>query len=190
MKIGLYFGSFNPIHAGHLIIANCALNLTALEKVWFVVSPQNPLKDHNILLSANKRFGLAKKAISGDNRFFVSDAEFHLSKPSYTINTLRYLQKKHSKHRFSIIMGSDSYLSLKKWKDFRSIITDYKIFVYPRPDVKLRNRIGANVQILNAPLLSISSTEIRELIKNKKSIRYLVPEKVRKEIEKNNYYKK
>jgi len=190
MNIGLYFGSFNPIHIGHLVIANYALNLTPLEKVWFVVSPHNPLKDHSALLSANKRLVLAKKAISGDKRFFVSDIEFSLSKPSYTINTLHYLQERYSKHKFSIIMGGDSYLNLHKWKNFKSIVNEYKIFVYPRPDIKLKSKPGSAVEILNAPLLNISSTGVRDLIKNKKSIRYLVPEKVRKEIEKNNYYKK
>ena len=190
MNIGLYFGSFNPIHIGHLVIANYALNLTSLEKVWFVVSPQNPLKDQSKLLNATKRLVLAKKAISGDKRFLVSDVEFDLPKPSYTINTLYHLQKKHPEHDFSLIMGSDSYLSLHKWKNFKSIISEYKIFVYPRPDVRLRNRQGTNAEILNAPLLDISSTEIRDLIKSKKSIRYLVPERVRKEIEKNGYYKK
>lgn len=190
MNIGLYFGSFNPIHTGHLIIASQAINLTSLEKIWFVISPQNPLKDHDTLLIAKKRLALAKNAVSGDKRFFISDVEFHLSRPSYTINTLRYLSKKYSRHKFSIIMGSDSYSILNKWKNFKSIINEYHIFVYPRPDVKLRNKLRSNVKILNAPLLSISSTEIRELIKEGKSIRYLVPEKVRKEIEKNNYYKK
>jgi nicotinate-nucleotide adenylyltransferase len=190
MNIGLYFGSFNPIHTGHLIIANHVLNLTSLEKIWFIVSPQNPLKDHNSLLSANKRLALAKIAVSGDKRFFVSDIEFHLSKPSYTINTLQYLSEKYSQHEFSIIMGSDSYSTIGKWKNSRSIISGYKIFVYPRPDIKLSIRLRRNIKILEAPLLSISSTEIRELIKSKKSIRYLVPDKVRAEIEKNNYYKK
>jgi nicotinate-nucleotide adenylyltransferase len=190
MNIGLYFGSFNPIHTGHLIIANQALNLTSLEKIWFIVSPQNPLKEYDTLLPASKRLDLVKSAVSADKRFSVSDVEFHLSKPSYTVNTLHYLGKKYSRHRFSIIMGSDSYSSLDKWKNFESIINEYHIFVYPRPDVKLRNKLMPGVKILDAPLLSISSTEIRELIKKRKSIRYLVPEKVRKEIEKNDYYKK
>jgi nicotinate-nucleotide adenylyltransferase len=190
MNIGLYFGSFNPIHTGHLIIANQALNLTPLDKIWFIVSPQNPLKDNETLLNANKRLALAKKAVSGNARFSVSDVEFHLSKPSFTINTLQYLSDKYSKHEFSIIMGSDSYSNIGKWKNFRSITNGYKIFVYPRPDVRLATKLKRNINILDAPLLSISSTEIRELIKSKKSIRYLVPDKVREEIEKNNYYKK
>lgn len=190
MNIGLYFGSFNPIHTGHLIIANHVLNETSLQRLWFIVSPQNPLKDRAVLLSARKRFDLVKKAVSADKRFFVSDIEFHLSKPSFTINTLSHLRKKYPEHTFSIIMGSDSFDELYMWKDFSRITNSYKIFIYPRQHSKIRKRRNADIEILNAPLLEISSTKIRELIKEAKSVRYLVPEKVRKEIERNGYYKK
>jgi nicotinate-nucleotide adenylyltransferase len=190
MQIGLYFGSFNPVHTGHLIIASCVLNETKLEKIWFVVSPQNPFKDDYSLLQARKRLALVKKSIMTDERFFASNAEFHLSKPSYTIHTLRHLRSVHPEHSFSIIMGSDSFQAIDKWKDFQSIIGDYKIFIFRRQGFEVYNNIGADVEILDAPLIDISSTEIRELIKKSKSIRYLVPEKVRKEIEKRDYYKK
>jgi nicotinate-nucleotide adenylyltransferase len=190
MNIGLYFGSFNPVHTGHLIIANYALNETSLERIWFVVSPQNPFKNDHALLQARKRLALVKRSISGDERFSVSDVEFHLSKPSFTINTLHHLKSVHPEHTFSIIMGSDSFQSIDRWKDFQSIIGDYKIFIFRRQGFEVDNNIGADIEILDAPVIDISSTEIRELIKKGKSIRYLVPEKVRREIEKKEFYKK
>jgi nicotinate-nucleotide adenylyltransferase len=190
MKIGLYFGSFNPIHVGHLIIANQVLNETDIQKIWFVVSPQNPLKKSGALLDANKRFALVKKSIAGDKRFFASNIEFFLSKPSFTISTLQYLKENYLEHTFSIIMGSDSFQHFSEWKNFKEIIHSYKILIYPRLGIKVRNRVKAEIIILNAPQLDISSSKIRELIKKEKSIRYLVPDAVRKEIEKNRYYKK
>jgi nicotinate-nucleotide adenylyltransferase len=190
MHIGLYFGSFNPVHTGHLIIASCVVNETDVERVWFVVSPQNPFKDDHTLLQARKRLTLVKKSITTDERFFASDVEFHLSKPSYTIHTLRHLKSIHPEHTFSIIMGSDSLQAIDKWKDFQSIISDYKIFVFRRHGFDVYNNVGADIEILDAPLIDISSTEIRELVKKGKSIRYLVPEKVRNEVEKKEYYKK
>lgn len=190
MDIGLYFGSFNPVHIGHLIIGNHVLNETLLQKIWFVVSPQNPFKTEATLLSGNKRLALVNKAISGDKRFQASNVEFKLSKPSFTINTLDYLGEKYPKHRFSIIMGSDNFLNLNKWKDAKKIANNYKIFVYPRPGTKIQNTLKAKIKILKAPLLDISSSEIRGMVKEGKSIRYLVPEPVRKEIERHRYYKK
>jgi nicotinate-nucleotide adenylyltransferase len=190
MRIGLYFGSFNPVHTGHLIIANSVINETDLERIWFVVSPQNPFKDDHDLLQARKRLALVKKSVIADERFFVSDVEFRLSKPSFTIHTLRHLRSAHPEHTFSVIMGSDSFDAIDKWKDFQSIISEYKIFIFRRQGFDVDNNIGANIEILNAPLIEISSTEIRELIRKGKSVRYLVPEKVRKEIEIKEYYKK
>jgi len=190
MQIGLYFGSFNPVHTGHLIIASSVVNETDLERVWFVVSPQNPFKNDHTLLRARTRLALVKKSIKTDDRFFASDVEFHLSKPSYTIHTLRRLKSIHPEHSFSIIMGSDSFQAIDKWKDFESIIGEYKIFIFRRQGFEVYNNIGADIEILDAPVIDISSTEIRELIKKGKSVRYLVPEKVRNEIEKKEYYKK
>lgn len=190
MDIGLYFGSFNPLHTGHLIIANHVLNETSLQKIWFVVSPQNPFKNEDDLLSANKRLALVKRALLGDKRFFASGIEFKLSKPSFTINTLDHLIGKYPKHRFSIIMGGDNFLNLNKWKNARQIANKYEIFVYPRPGIKIQNTLKAKIEILKAPLMNISSSEIREMVKEGKSIRYMVPEPVRKEIERNRYYKK
>jgi len=190
MKIGLFFGSFNPIHTGHLIIANYVLNLMVFEEIWFIVSPQNPFKDNNQLLDEKNRLRLVKKAISGNDRIKVSNIEFKLSRPSYTINTLSYLKEKYPDHEFSIIMGSDSFQQLDKWKSFEEIIANYKILIYCRPGFNVENKLNADTEILNSPLLGISSTGVRELIRNGKSIRYLVPEKVRKEIIENQYYKK
>lgn len=190
MKIGLYFGSFNPIHVGHLIIANHVLNSTDIQKVWFIVSPQNPLKKSNSLLNEYDRLHLVKLAVDGDTRISVSDIEFKLSRPSYTVDTLTYLKEKYPEHNFSIIMGSDSYQNLNKWKNFDVIIKNYMIYVYLRPGFDISAKYSKEPIILEAPLLQISATEIRNLVKEGKSIRYMVPEKAVEEIERNRYYKK
>ena len=189
MNIGLYFGSFNPIHIGHLIIANHVLNETSLEKIWFIVSPQNPLKKSNSLLNEFDRLHLVRLAVQDDNRIKCSDIEFSLSKPSYTTNTLAYLTEKYPEHKFSIIMGSDSYQNLDKWKNFETIVSNYSIYVYKREGHEINKFWGERPVILNAPLIQISATQIRDHIKNSKSIRYLVPETVREEIETRKFYK-
>ena len=190
MKIGLFFGSFNPVHTGHLVIVNHILNYTDLKKVWFIVSPQNPLKENNTLLSEYNRLHLLKTATEEDDRVKVLDIEFHLPKPSYTATTLVHLEEKYPGNQFCVIMGSDSFQNLKKWKNYETIIKDYPIYIYPRPGSKVDNRINANITIVEAPLLQISATEIRQMIKEKKSIRYLVPDKVREEIERGGYYRR
>jgi nicotinate-nucleotide adenylyltransferase len=188
MKVGLYFGSFNPIHTGHLIIASFVANNTDVKQVWLVVSPQNPLKD-NGLLNEYHRLHLAKVAVEGDNQLRVSDVEFKLPKPSYTINALSYLQEKYPANEFAVIIGSDSFQNLHKWKDFELLIKNWAFIIYQRPGFDITETYGASITILKAPLLEISSTEIRRLVGQKKSIRYLVPENVREEIEKSGYYK-
>jgi nicotinate-nucleotide adenylyltransferase len=190
MKIGLYFGSFNPVHAGHLIIASHILNETDIEKVWLVVSPQNPFKQENGLLNEYHRLHLVQLATEQDNRIKASDIEFGLPKPSYTINTLTYLAEKFPDHEFSIIMGSDSFQNLHKWKNAELIIRDYEIYVYPRPDFRAENTINARMKMIDAPLLQLSATHIRKCIAEGKSIRYMVPDIVLEEIEKGGYYKK
>jgi nicotinate-nucleotide adenylyltransferase len=190
MKIGLYFGSFNPIHIGHLIIANHILNSAEIERVWFVVSPQNPFKNSESLLNEYDRLHLVQKAIEGDVRMKAIDIEFSLPKPSYTIHTLIYLQEKYPEHQFDIIMGSDSFQNLAKWKNSETIIRDYKLLVYERPGFKVENMLGADVHLLNAPLLEISATYIRELAKAGKSIRYLVPPSVEEDIYSNSFFRK
>ncbi len=189
MKIGLYFGSFNPIHIGHLIIANHVVNETDLNQVWFVVSPQNPFKQSASLLNEYHRLHLIKSAIDGENNLRASGVEFNMPKPSYTVDTLAYLKEKHPEHEFSILMGSDGFQNLNKWKNHEVIITNHSIYIYKRPGFEVTETFGANVHILNAPLLEISSTHIRELIKNRKSIRFLVPDVVKEEIELAGYYK-
>ena len=190
MEIGLFFGSFNPIHTGHLIIANHILNETKLDKIWFVVSPVNPFKINSDLLDETARLFLVNTAIQNDERIAASDVEFQLPRPSFTINTLLFLKDAHPDHEFSIIMGSDNFRDLDKWKDYEDIISNFKILIYSRTGFEVKNKFNAGAHVLNAPILDISSTEIRRLIEKGKSIRYLVPEMVRKEIEENGYYKK
>lgn len=189
MNIGLYFGSFNPVHIGHLIIANHILNETEIGKIWFIVSPQNPLKQSKTLLNEFDRLHLVRLAVQDDNRIKCSDIEFNLSKPSYTINTLTFLDKKYPEHKFSVIMGSDSYQNLDKWKNFETIVFNYPIYVYKRVGFEINKKFDRDPIILNAPIIQISASQIREYIKLGKSIRYLVPEIVREEIETRKFYK-
>jgi len=190
MRVGLYFGSFNPIHHGHLLIASWILQHTSLQQVWFVVSPQNPLKPASSLLNEYHRLYLVHLAVEGENNLKALDIEFKLPKPSYTVDTLTYLQEKYPAHEFSIILGSDSFQNLPRWKNAEWLLKNYPVYVYRRPEHELLPTYpGAkDVHILKAPLLPISSTEIRKKIKEGKSIRYLVPEAVRAEIERNGYY--
>lgn len=190
MNIGVYFGSFNPIHHGHLIIANYIVQHTEMDQVWFVISPQNPLKKPGSLLNEYHRLYLVQVSIEDEGSLKASDIEFRLPKPSYTIDTLVYLEEKFPLHRFSVIMGSDSYKNLPAWKNFHQLVKSYAIIVYERPGFEPENIYeGSRTTVLKAPLLQISSTYIRDNIKKGKSIRYLVPEKVRLEIEANGYYK-
>ncbi len=189
MKIGLYFGSFNPIHNGHLIIAKHVLNNTALKQVWLIVSPHNPLKKSSQLLNEYHRLHLAKLAIDGENDLKVSNIEFGLPKPSYTIDTLTHLVEKYPAHEFSVIMGSDSFCNIEKWKNYKTLLANYEVLIYKRPGFFISETHGARITILDAPLIEISSTHIRELVKQKKSFRYLVPDSVKEEIEKNSYYR-
>lgn len=188
MQVGLYFGSFNPIHHGHLIIASFIAENTSLDQVWFVVSPQNPFKVSSNLLNEYQRLHLVRMATEGERKLKVTDIEFHLPKPSYTINTLAYLEEKYPDHQFSIIMGGDSFQNLDKWKNADVIIKRYPIFIYNRPGFEIDTKNNKQT-IVDAPLLEISATYIRNCIKNGKSIRYMVPEIVKEEIEKGNYYK-
>jgi nicotinate-nucleotide adenylyltransferase len=188
MKIGLYFGSFNPIHNGHLIIASHIVENTDLQKIWFVVSPQNPHKPSSTLLNEYDRLHIVRLAIENDIRFKVCDVEFNLPKPSYTIDTLTYLTEKFPKNEFVIILGSDSYQNLSKWKNYELLVKNYAIVVYNRPGFEIKTNIY-NATILKAPLLDISSTLIRNLVKEKKSIKYLVADVVFNELMNNKYYK-
>jgi nicotinate-nucleotide adenylyltransferase len=190
MKIGLYFGSFNPIHVGHLIIANHILNEHLVDKLWFIVSPQNPLKTKGSLLNAYDRLYLVKVATEEDPRIKVSDLEFHLPQPSYTINTLTYLSEKYPADQFFVIMGADSFQNIHNWKNYEALVRDYEIIVYRRLGFSTENKLNARFNLIDAPILDITATQIRQLVRGKKSIRYMVPEKVREEIERGGYYKK
>ena len=189
MKIGLYFGSFNPIHIGHLIIAINAINTTLLDQVWFILSPQNPHKNSSTLLNENHRLSLIKLAIENESKLKASNIEFKLPRPSYTIDTITYITEKYPADEFAIIMGSDSFNNLPKWKNFELLIKNTTLYIYERPNFKIDNYLKAKIYILNAPLLEISSTHIREMIKKGKSIRYMVPDVVKDEIDNNNYYR-
>jgi nicotinate-nucleotide adenylyltransferase len=190
MKIGLFFGSFNPIHIGHLIIANHILNESNLQRIWFVVSPQNPFKQSKTLLNEYDRFYLAQKAVEKNDKIKVIDIEFSLPKPSYTVHTLAYLKEKYPSYSFTIIMGSDSFQNLDKWKNSEMIITNYPIIIYQRPNFEVDNKLNASLKIMQAPLLQISATHIRELIARGKSIKYLVPEIVEEEILASGFFRK
>ena len=189
MKIGLFFGSFNPIHHGHLMVASFIANHTDLQQVWLVVSPQNPHKTQSSLLNEYDRLHLAQLAIEDDDQIKVSDIEFKLPKPSYTINTLTYLEEKYPQHQFYVIMGSDSFQNLPKWKNFEALVKNYQFIVYRRPGFEITEKYGADVTYLEAPMLELSATLIRNNCKDGITIRYLVPEDVRLEIERNNYFK-
>jgi len=190
MNIGLYFGSFNPIHIGHLIVANYVVQNTDIQQVWFVVSPQNPLKKSNSLLNEYHRLFLVQVSIEDEPSLKASDIEFRLPRPSYTIDTLTYLSEKYPTHIFSVIMGSDSFNNLTQWKNYGQLLKNYRLIIYERPGFASENNFkDADVTILKAPLLEISSTYVRKVVREGKSIRYLVPEKVRLEIEQNGYYR-
>ncbi|MEY4336547.1 MAG: hypothetical protein RLZZ45_1466 [Bacteroidota bacterium] len=190
MKIGLYFGSFNPIHNGHLIIAQHFLEETDLEKIWFVVSPQNPFKQNHSLLNEYHRLFLVQKAIEGESNMKAVDIEFSLPKPSYTIDTMTYLEEKYPEHQFCIIMGSDSFQNLEKWKSGSLIMTRYPIYIYVRSGFEVdQKKITENIVVLKAPLLDISASLIRKKIGEGKSVRYLIPDSVNEEIVNAGYYK-
>jgi nicotinate-nucleotide adenylyltransferase len=189
MKIGLYFGSFNPIHHGHLIVATYIQQNSDLDKVWFVISPQNPLKPASGLLNEYDRLFLVQVSIEGESKLRASDIEFKLPKPSYTADTLAYLNEKYPADDFAIIMGSDSFQNLPKWKNYNYILQNYPFYIYKRAGYEtIPVYPGAIVNVLDAPLLPISATHIRETIREGKSIRYLVTEAAREEIEKNRYF--
>ncbi|NOT36752.1 MAG: nicotinate-nucleotide adenylyltransferase [Saprospiraceae bacterium] len=191
MFVGLFFGSFNPIHVGHLIIAQHFINETSLDQIWMVVSPHNPLKEKSTLARDYDRLHLVQLATEDNPNIKASNIEFNLPKPSYTIDTLTYLKEKFPEHKFAIIMGADNLISLPKWKNYEILLRDYPIFVYKRPNYNIENINYPNseINVLDASLLDISSTKIRELIKSGKSVQYLVPEKVFEELQLLRIYK-
>lgn len=179
MKIGLFFGSFNPVHTGHLIIANIMVENTGIDQVWFIVSPQNPFKKNNSLLHEFDRYDMVRLAIDDHPKLRVSDVEFQMPRPSYTIDTLTYLQDKHPEHQFYLIIGSDNLSNFNKWKNYEQILSNFQLLVYQRPGDPAQALLShPSIHITEAPLLDISATFIRNMVREGKSVRYLVPDKV------------
>jgi len=183
VKIGLFFGSFNPIHIGHLIIANTVREYTDLNQVWFVVSPQNPFKSSKSLLADVDRLRMVELAIEDNFDLRVSNVEFSMPKPSYTVDTLAYLKDYYPQHHFSLILGSDNLRHFHKWKNYEEILNQHGVIIYPRPNAdqdKTSEQIKNHpaIRMVEAPLLNISATFIRSCIKNNRSIKYLVHDRV------------
>jgi len=191
MKVGLFFGSFNPVHVGHMIIANYMVTHTDLDKVWMVVSPHNPLKKKSTLAKDYDRLNMVKAAIGDNLKLEASNIEFNLPKPSYTIDTLTYLKEKYPKKTFALIMGGDNLGTLHKWKNFELILKRHQIYVYKRPNYELGElKDHPSITIEEAPLLQISASYIRKSIQSGKSIQYLVPEAVYEYLSASNLYQK
>ena len=202
-NIGLYFGTFNPIHVGHLVIANHMAEYTDLDEVWLVVTPQNPLKKKTSLLEDYHRLAMVKIAIDDNLKLRASDIEFTLPKPSYTVNTLVHLREKHPDKNFALIMGEDNLRTLHKWKNYEEILTQHKIYVYPRTltesELEEMNQIDsnskaevynhANIVLVDAPVMKVSASFIRKSIQDGKDVRYLLTEPVFKYVEEMSFYK-
>ncbi len=191
MKVGLFFGSFNPVHIGHMIIANYMLEYTTLDQVWMVVSPQNPFKSQKSLAKDYDRLHLLNLAIDDHPNIKSSNVEFALPKPSYTIDTLIYLREKYPKHQFSLIMGGDNLTHLHKWKNYEKIVSNYDIYVYKRGEEEVKHEIidPKRIYVCEAPLLNISASYVRKNIKEGKSIQYLVPNEVFEYLKTSTIYK-
>ena len=190
-QIGLFFGSFNPIHIGHLIIANHLVEHSALDELWLVVTPQNPFKEKQSLLNNHLRLEMVHLAIADYPKLRASDIEFHLAQPDYTIHTLAYLEEKYTKLHFALIMGEDNLKSLHKWKNYEQILSNYPIYVYPRLSegtVSEALTSHPNIQYVRAPIVELSATFIREEIKKKQNVRPLLPESVWQHIDKLGLY--
>ena len=203
MNIGLYFGTYNPIHVGHLIIANHMVSYTKLDQVWLVVSPQNPLKIKSSLLADYHRLALVRVAVETNNNLKASNIEFGLPKPSYTINTLTYIREKHPEHTFSLIMGEDNLRTLHKWKNYEQIIENHSIYVYPRALTEQERLYQGNLKEIDqqftnhskitrcdAPVMKVSASFIRKAIKEKKDVKYLLSDPVYNYLTEMHFYEK
>lgn len=190
-KIGLFFGSFNPIHIGHLILANYIVEHTDLDELWFVVSPQNPLKSKKSLLHDHDRYDMVEMAIKNYPKMRVSDIEFSMPKPSYTIDSLTYLRERYPEYTFGLIMGEDNLVSLPKWKNYETLIKNHQIIVYPRVLAQHTDKeviTQENICKINAPIIELSATEIRKMIREKKNVRPMLPPEVFEYIDTKGFY--
>ena len=189
MKIGLFFGSFNPMHVGHKVIASYLAEFSDLEKVMFVVSPQNPFKEKKSLLDQNHRLQIIRAEVYDNNKLDVTDIEFSMPQPSYTIDTLVRLKEDYPENEYSLIIGADNLQNFHKWKNYEQILEDYSIYVYPRPGFEI-NSFHKNIHIVNGvPQMEISASFIRNSIKSRKDVSYLMPEKAWKYTDEMNFYK-
>jgi len=189
MKIGLFFGSFNPLHVGHKVIASYLAEFSDLEKVMFVVSPQNPFKEKKSLLDQNHRLQIIRAEVYDNNNLDVTDIEFSMPQPSYTIDTLVRLKEDYPENEYSLIIGADNLQNFHKWKNYEQILEDYSIYVYPRPGFEI-NGSHKNIHIVNGvPQMEISASFIRNSIKDRKDVSYLMPEKAWKYTDEMNFYK-
>lgn len=190
MRVGLFFGSFNPVHTGHLIIASYMANFTELDEVWMVVSPHNPLKDKRKLSNMYDRLEMTRIAAEHAEHLKVSDIEFGLPQPSYTVDTLAFLQEKYPGREFSLIMGADNLASLKKWKNYEVLLSNHMIYVYPRPGIDVSTWLEhPAIHLTDTPNMEISSTFIRNAIKAGKNVQYFLPDTVLAFIESKNMYR-
>lgn len=190
-KTGLFFGSFNPIHTGHLIIANYMLEFTDLDEVWMVISPHNPLKDKRSLLADYHRYAMVQVAVDDNPRFRACNIEFKLPQPSYTIDTLIYLEEKYPDVQFVLIAGSDIFPTFHKWKNYEELLERHRFYIYRRPGYdEGQYKDHPNIQIFEAPLIEISSSFIRQAIADGRDIRYLVPDKIYQYIREMHFYEK
>lgn len=191
MKVGLFFGSFNPVHTGHMIIANYMATQTDLDQVWMVVSPQNPLKKKSSLARDHDRLHLVRLATEENPLLKASDIEFKLPQPSYTIDTLTYLQEKYPDRRFALIMGGDNLGTLHKWKNYELILQDHEIYVYKRPHYDLGDlQTHPAIKLFDAPLMEISASYVRKCIREGKSVQYLLTEPVFNYLQASHLYRK
>ena len=191
-KIGLYFGTFNPIHIGHLAIANHLVEFSDLDEVWMVVTPHNPHKKKSTLLDNHHRLSMVRIALEDYPRIKASDVEFNLPQPNYTVNTLAHLEETHPNEDFCLIMGEDNLKSLHKWKNYEVILERYPIYVYPRVSeglVETQFHDHPKITKVNAPIMELSSTFIRKGIKEGKNVRPLLPAEVWKYLDEMNFYK-
>lgn len=181
LKTGIYSGSFNPIHIGHLALANWLCEFGGMDEIWFLVTPHNPLKKRDELMDDNLRYQMVKAAVGDYSKFKASDFEFNLPKPTYTITTLRSLQQAYPDRDFHLIIGADNWASIEQWKDYQALLSEFPILIYPRKgfDIRIPEHYS-HIRQVDAPLIEISSTFIRQALNTGKDVRFFIPEAIRK----------